>query len=818
MNKQNIKIAIRRIAKNYKLTLLIFVGLVIGLTSSLVIYIKTTHELSFDSFHTQSKNIYRVVRVTSGLDYLGGGFEYRAGVYFPLPWEIRKTIPEIQNIVSMFYLNGQKLSVPAKDSNKEKIFNLESGVVFTEPSFFEIFDFGKMGVKWLKGEGKQVLGKPLMAVITKETADKLFPDQDAMGQEFTIWGTRFTIGGVINDLPQNTDFPFKVFLSMVTFSEKISPESFVNWDSLSDIFQCYVVLNKDSKVATIEQKLKALHAQHRNDELVERRLFKLQPLKEVHKDSDFGNFNYHTVSTGLLLAISLVGAFIFLIAIFNYSNFFLAETFKQKKQIALKLILGSMPRSIFIQFFTESMLLTFFALIVSILFVFAILKYFYIFIDVPFGYTPEIGLSALVFLLLLLFAGGFLAVIFSFFNLDLKSLSSLLKKSNSGYSGRENVFGKWSVILQFIVAQAVIIATLMIVKQIYFINHKELGYDSKNIVIVGLPNNTPSKLSALSGELLSSSAIKGVSFSSVIPAQTNSFSNFSAFINNEKISIDAEIKSIDASYLKVYAFKLLAGENLATNDSAFNIVTNREFITEMGYKNVNDAIGVHIQGIGKDGANIKGIVEDFYSGSMHDKIRPCVFINNPKGFSIMSVRLAHDAELTKGKSAVLPGDINQIKNSWGKIFPDQEFEYMFLSDRIDSYYKSEYKAMNLFLLFAFVTVFLCMLGILGLSLSMNERRIKEIGVRKVNGATIWNLLTMLNKDFVKWVAIAFILATPIAWYAMHRWLENFAYKTNLSWWIFALAGLLALAIALLTVSWQSWRAATRNPVEALRYE
>jgi putative ABC transport system permease protein len=243
-----------------------------------------------------------------------------------------------------------------------------------------------------------------------------------------------------------------------------------------------------------------------------------------------------------------------------------------------------------------------------------------------------------------------------------------------------------------------------------------------------------------------------------------------------------------------------------------------EFLTELGILDPNKALGIKIEGIAKDGAYIKGVVRDFHSGSLHGKIRPCLFYNSPREFSTVSIKMSAIGNHSGSITGFLAGDIERLSEKWKKIFPDQVLEYNFLSDTIANYYKSEHKALNLFLLFAAITIFLCVLGILGLSLSMNERRTKEIGLRKVNGAKVAEVIILLNKDFVKWVSIAFLIAIPIAWFIMHKWLENFAYKTGLSWWIFVLAGVIALAIALLTVSLQSWRAASRNPVEALRYE
>jgi putative ABC transport system permease protein len=364
----------------------------------------------------------------------------------------------------------------------------------------------------------------------------------------------------------------------------------------------------------------------------------------------------------------------------------------------------------------------------------------------------------------------------------------------------------------------VIIATLFIVKQIYFINHKELGYTTDNIIYAGLPENPKSKLASLSAELLSDPGIKGVSFSSVVPAESHQWTSFSSYINNQEKRIDAEIKFVDSSYLNLYSFTLIAGQNFSSKDTSAAIILNSEFLLEIGFKNADEAIGAIIKGPGGMSLNIKGVVGDFHSGSLRDKIRPCVFFNNPGGFGIVNIKLLSSGASGNNNTKVLPGEIDKMNEIWKNVFPGQAFHYTFLSDRIAGYYKSDYKALNLFFLFASITVFLCILGILGLSLSMNENRTKEIGLRKVNGATISEVMVLLNKNFIYWVAIAFVIACPIAFYAMNKWLQNFAYKTELSWWIFVASGIIALVIASLTVSWQSWRAATRNPVEALRYE
>ncbi len=818
MTGQNFKIALRRIVRNYKSSLLIFSGLVIGLTSCLIVYTKITYELSFDKSHTQSQNTYRVVRVTSGLEYTDDGLEYRTGVHFPFPDEIKKTIPELQNVVTMFYLFGQKIIIPTNDSTMERSYALRDGVVFTESTFFDVFDFGNSDNRWVAGEGKQVLDRPFTAVLTEEAAKKLFEDQNPIGKDIIVAGTKFTIEGVIMDFPDNTDFPFKMLLSLDTFYNNLYPGSLTDWGNLSDSYQCYVVLNKRSEPKSIEEKFRQTYSTHADGDMADRRLFKLQTLADVHKESRFGNYNNRTVSRGLLVAMTIISTFIFLIASFNYSNFFLTETLKQNKQIALKLILGSRLKSVYLQFLTESLIVTFVALIVSVQITLAVIEKYYSFIDIPSGYKPAIDLAGILFVISLLLLTGILSTVFSFLNLKVKSLSTLLKTSDPATPGKENLFGRASVILQFIVAQSVIIATLFIVKQIFFINNSDLGYVTENIIYSPLPQNQNEKLNTLEKELLALPGISKVSYSSVLPAVSTSWTSLSIFRGDEEIKIDAEIKSVDTSYMDLYAFTFLSGNNFSRYDTGSSVIVNKEFLTETGFNNVDEAIGTQIRGYGNFNGSIRGVVQDFHSGSLHNEIRPCLFINNPSSYNTVNIRLSYTEASKNRESEILPGDLDKINEIWGTVFPDQPLEYRFLSDRIEEYYKSESKALNLFLLFASITIFLCILGMTGLSLSINERKTKEIGIRKVNGARVLEILFMLNKNFVKWISFAFIFAVPVSWYGIHKWLENFAYKTELSWWIFLISGIMALIIAILTVTSQSYKAATMNPVGALRYE
>lgn len=808
MNIQHFKIAIRRISGNSKSNLMIFAGLVLGFTSCFVIFTKINYEMSFDRSHTRFRNIYRIVRVTSGLEYTNGGLEYRTGVHFPFPQEIKKSIPEIENVVSMLYVSGQKVSVPQSEGDKPAEFNLDNGIVFTEPSFFDVFDYGKK-IRWISGK-VEILNELHSAVITQSIADLLYPGEDPSGKDISVFDMKYRVAGVIEDLPANSDFPFRIFLSMKTFHEVLNPNSLNDWGSLTDNYQCFVVLNPNVSKARVEAKFKDVYTPHAYEDYAERRLFKLQALSQVHKDSRFGNYNGRSASMGLILALGITGIFILIIACFNYSNFFIAETSKQNRQMALRLIMGGRPSTLLLQLFTEAIIINMIALYASLVIASEVIKRFYSFIDIPYEYTPQIGISTLLFVMLLLLASSFLSVIFSFKNLKAESLSSLLRGSYKVRSKDSSAFGKASVILQFIVAQTVIIASLFILKQMTYINKKDLGYSVENIICSGFPESSVSTMSALSNEILTVPGVTGLSFSSVAPARSQQWTSVSIVNNDELKKLDTELKFIDTAYLSLYDFRIIAGENFTSTDSSNVVIVNKEFLLESGFVKAEDCLGTAINGP-QGNIYITGVVDDFHSGSLRDEIRPCVFYNNPAAFRNVNIKISSPI-------AASGEIIKKIQERWTTIYPDESFQYVILEDFIASYYRSDRKTFNLFVLFSIITVFLCILGVLGLSISMNQKRIKEVGLRRVNGAMISQIVFLLNKDFLNWILLAFIISVPVSWYFVFRWLQNFAFKTEISWWGFLLSGLILTSIGLITVTLQSYSTAASNPVDSLRNE
>jgi len=383
-------------------------------------------------------------------------------------------------------------------------------------------------------------------------------------------------------------------------------------------------------------------------------------------------------------------------------------------------------------------------------------------------------------------------------------------------------FTKSMVIVQFTISLLMIIGTISLYRQYQFLLNSDMGFDKKAVFNVPIPTNDETLMKRFKSVLMENPSIENVSFCNSYPGQdAGNYNDVSSFSNGNIIKLTAYLAVVDTSYIKTYGLHLEAGNNFSLSDSSRSVIINEELARQLNFKSPFDAIGKEVTTF-FNGSNsiytICGVVKDYHYESFHKKIRPAFLLQKLENSRIAGIRIVADKNISNINFKQMRDVLVYTENSWRSVFPNEYYEYEFIEDRIRANYSSEENASKLINLFAIITIIISCLGIFGLALYSSERRSKEIGIRKINGAKISEVMVMLNKDLIKWVGIAFVIATPVAWYTMHKWLENFAYKTSLSWWIFALAGLLTLGIALLTVSWHSWRAATRNPVEALRYE
>lgn len=815
------KLALRNISKHKTSTIINIFGLIVGITCCIVIFAKVKYEGSFDTFHSESDRIYRIVRITSGLEYLKGKPEYRAGIFPAFPHAIREEIPEVEKVAIVSYMHGATFGVPVNnDLNNLQLFNEKEGVTILEPEFFEIFDFSEAPLEWYYGDPESSLGQPFTVVLTRKMADKYFKGQDVLGQTLVMNGeTKLRVKGIISDFPTNTNFPFNVLVSYATLTELYKGIQ-NNWGGLNDFHQCFIKLADQTSPGVIEEKLKQIHGEHRDNYMIDERLFKLQPLRNMHFDEDFRghNFNKSIFPHQVKITLLAIAIFLILIVCINYNNLSIAISSSRNREIAIRKVMGSKIKNLIAQFIGESLIITTLSMVIAIIVATHLMQRYHDFFGLPHMFRIQPSGQNLAFmvgflLIISLISGAFPSLLFA----KLKPVT-VFEKKNWGLFNKGLRFNRSSVMLQFIVTQIMLICTIIIFKQLYFINTTDLGFHRAGILTVRLPNNHSNERKIFEHQMNQVPSIKQVSFSSSSAAVSNSYGEVRYSHNGIENEIDVEWKYTDENFITTYGLELLYGRNFSRTDSSFNIIVNEEFFRELEFTDISEGIGkvVRIQG---DDATVIGIVKDCHSNSLYAHIRPSVFINNSRGFWLAGINY-HVLESKNGATFNYLRDlISEVESSWKSVYQGNSvFQYEFMEDTLDRYYRDEIRFSRTVNLFTMLMVFISCLGIIGFSFYSIKKKTREIAIRKVNGARSQNVITIFASGYFTMILVSVIIAAPVAYYAMNRWLEHFAYKTEISWWIFALSGLLTLLITLITISMQSWKAAGRNPVEALRYE
>ncbi len=811
----------RSISKNRKNAIINILGLVVSLTCVLIIYHKIDYELSFDRFHTEYDNTYRIVRNTRGLglQLKEGEWEHTVGVFPGLPPAIKNEIPELKSVIPILMENVVQIGIPDENNNREQTkFSVDEGTAITVPAYFTAFDYSGTGFKWLYGSPEESLTEPFSVVLSEELALKFFGEKLPIGRSVIFREKTFKVSGIISGIPVNTDHPFEMFISFSTI-EKIEPEFKNDWGSLGG-FQCYVVLNNPNQKDIVEKKIKDVYSKHGTKEEVENRIFKLQALKDIHYDTRYSNFNNKIVSSKTMITLGLIGLFLLIMACANYANLSLAKSRYRTGEVGIRKTLGGKRWHVLAQFFGESVLLTTFAALVAILLSTITIRNLPELVGIPVSYSIAPDFQTVTGILSLIAIVSFLSSIYPAVLLSASLPVDLIRKKFGISTKGVSVFTKSMVIVQFTISLLMIIGTITVYRQYLFLTNSDLGFEKEAVFTVPIPSRDITLQKRFKSELINNPAIKDVSLSISSPARSSNWSDVTLFSDGNENTLIAQIVSVDTSFVSTYGLKLLAGSNLSLTDSSKTILINEELARQFNFKTPEAAVGKEVMLFHNPDYKviITGVLKDYHYDAFYNKIRPTLLIQNPNQVRVAGIKMTTNNNSKSGYLAQVRNVLSFTEDTWKSVFSNEIYNYEFLDDAIKSYYVNEEKTSKLISAFAFITVFIACMGIFGLALYSSEQRSKEIGIRKINGAKISEILVMLNKDFVKWVGFAFIIATPIAYYLMHKWLESFAYKTTLSWWVFAVAGFAALGIALLTVSFQSWKAATRNPVEALRYE
>ncbi len=802
MFKNYLKTAFRNLSRNKSYTAINVFGLGAGIAICLILFLIVQFESSFDNFHKKKDRIYRVL--TEFKDPSGDNFS--AGVPFPLPAALRNDFPQLDKVSSV-YADENTLLTIMDEKNKKPInkFKEEKGVFFTEPPFFDIFDF-----TWIEGN-PQSINEPNTAALTEETAEKYFGSwKNAIGKTIKRNNKKLLkITGILANPPANTDFQFKVVISNKTSNNYNSDD----WVTVSSSQECYVLLPQNLSAENFNKLFPAFVKKYRPAERQAATMQVLQSIKEVHYDSAAGNFLGRAISRELIRTLKLIGLFILLIACVNFINLSTAQSVNRAKEVSIRKVLGSNRSQLSVQFLSETALITAGGSVIAVLIVITSLPYMKSVLDLPlsFSITKNPGLLLFIFLTALaviILAGFYPSLVLSGFN----PVTALKSKVNAG-STKGLSLRRGLVVTQFIIAQALIIGTIIIVKQMNYFQNASLGFDKEAMLTIPIPADSlgRSKINYLKTSLLQRPEIRNVSFSFAPPTNPGGwYADFKFNHSPKNTDFAANLKWADEDYLNTYKLQLVAGRNYKKGDTAKEVLVNEELLKELGITNPPEALNKEIDmWDGKIKVLIAGVIKDFHSQSLQEAIPPVIIGNLTDVYRTINIKV---------KQQNIQQTISSIEKLWTATYPDYVFEYKFLDETIASLYKQEKQLSQLYKIFAGIAIFLSCLGLYGLASFMAVQRIKEVGIRKVLGATVQNVIYLFSREFIILISIAFIIATPIAWYFMHQWLQDFAYRSEISWWIFIIGGAASLFIALITVGFQAIKAAVANPVKSLRTE
>ncbi|MEP6734681.1 MAG: ABC transporter permease [Chryseolinea sp.] len=786
-------------------------GLVIGIASALVIFTTVHFEMSFDTFHSNADRIYRVVRVSGdNMD------EFRSGVSWPVPVAMKEEISTLKDITAVEYFGGGEVEVLDSKGTSIRRFQEGQGLVLTGPSFFKIFDFAGTSFRWIEGNPATALREPNSMVLTRALAKKYFGDDQALGKVVKIEKqVDCKITGIIEDLPSNSDFPFKGLISYNTIHKSGNREMH-DWEAVGDAHHVYIVINQGTTQQEMERQIAKVHAAHTPKELHENRHYLLQPLSKLHREAKFGNFSGRTISNETILSLTLIGIFLLLTASINYVNLATAQSTMRAKEIGLRKVMGSNRNNLIGQFITETFVVVFISGILGLLLAEFLLLKFQSLLNVPwlsFHFMDPFTLKILSFIVVTvtILAGLYPSINISRFNPVTALKNKFGTEKVSGFSLR-----KILVVFQFTVTQVLVVGTFIIVSQMRFFNDRDMGFNKEGIITTTIPGNDPSKLKVLADQLRSQSYVSGVSYSFTLPSGASRNRNYNGIgrenATESKDFIVFEYASIDSAYFGIYKIKLLAGRNLVPTDTLGNLIVNKTLAKALQLGTPEQSLNSKVKLNGKL-YTIVGVTDDYYSNSLKEGVDKIGMVLDPNAYYFLSIKLN-----TREQNAAMPDAVAGIEKIWSSTFPESIFSYQYFDQNIKAFYEQEEKYAAMFQIFSFVFLAIGCLGLYGLITFVVNRKSKEIAIRKVLGATISQILVMFSKEYLQLILLSFLIAIPITWYAVDKWLSNFAERIPLQWWLFVAPGFIVLTVALLVVVSKSLRTANLNPVDKLKYE
>ncbi len=801
----NFKTAYRNLVRNKAYAFMNISGLAIGIAACILIFLVIRFETSFDTFHSKKNNIYRIgsrkINTTDGKEHFSGG------VPFPVGPALAAEFPQVKQVARILQREEEPITIenPGKDKKKFK-----TNLYYSEPAFFTLFDF-----EWLSGNATTSLTEPNSAVLSKKAAEKYFGDwRNAIGKT-VMRGTNkeeiYIIKGILNDVPVNSDFPLEVVISFSSLLHSDIKDNLTDWMSTWSQAYTFAELPANISIPKFNSDLIGFAKKHKPAEYAND-AFIAQPLSGIHYDDRFGNYRNHTFSRSLITALELIGLFLLLIACVNFVNLATAQAINRSREVGVRKVLGSNRKQLAIQFLSETATITAISLLTAIVLAYVSLPFLNKLLEtqMAFNILNPVTLFFLiaVFVVVTFLSGLYPAIILSGFNPITALKTKITSKMIGGISLRRAL-----VVFQFGIAHVLIIGTLIVVNQMNFFRNASLGFDKEAIINVPIPGDSIShtKIGYIKEQLLQHTGIKNVSASFGPPSSGANWGTDFKFDHSEKSTpFQANLKWADVDYFKTYNLQLVAGHIYQQTDTVRELIINETTLKKLGITDPKQALGKQIDlWDGSIVAPIVGVVKDFHSNTLRNPMGSVIIAPAKSFYGTLGIKI------TPGKEKEI---LSFTENLWNKTFPDYSYDYTFFDQQIANYYKQENQLAQLYKIFAFLAIFISCLGLYGLVSFMAAQRTKEVGIRKVLGATPGHIVYLLSKEFTLLIIIAFVIAAPIAYYIMHEWLNNYTYRIDLTAWVFLLAIVGSMVIAWLTVGYRAIKAALANPVKNLRTE
>lgn len=794
MFKNYFKIAWRNLVKNKAFSFINIIGLAVGMTSCLLIFLYVSFEISYDNFHTKADRIFRVVTDTK----TPSETITQGATTTPIAINMKKDFPEVEDAV--------RLRRDGFLVRKGNVKFQEERSVLADSTLFNVFDF-----PLIAGDKNTALKEPMSVILSQTAAKKYFGNEEPLGQQLLLTGKAInaTVTGVMKDIPENSQIEADMFVSMSSYMQIYgSPTSDSEWTNHA--YYTYLLLKPHADAKALERKFPAFMESHHGVQakaLQMQDYLSLEPLREVYLKSKRDGFVTGNINN--VYIFSIIAVFILLIACINFINLTTARSAERAKEVGIRKVVGAGRYQLARQFIGESVLICLIAFVLSVLLCALALPLFNQLAGKEISSSIFNNPFHILCLFLLSVGIGVIAGFYPSFVLSsYKPVSVLKGRFSTGTKGL--ILRKGLVVFQFTISIVLIVGTIVVYMQLNYMRNQDLGFSKDQEIIIN--TNFDKNKDVFKQSLSSIPSVLSTSYSSSVPGSDNA-SAYSRVQNKagEMQKTNLDLYFIDYDYIKQYNLKVAAGRAFSKDfatDSTQAMMINESAVKLLGYASPQEAIGRNFDQWGRKG-KIIGVLKDFHYKSLQQPIQPLTMRIEPSGFGTISIKVS---------AANLPSTIKAIDNKWNQIIPNRPFEYYFLDDFFNRQYKAEANFGKLFFNFAVLAIFISCLGLLGLSSYSTIQRTKEIGVRKVLGASVSNIVNLLSIEFIKLVLIALIIASPIAWFGMDKWLQDFAYRTNLSWWVFALAGIVAILIAFLTISFQAIKAAVANPVKSLRTE